>query len=543
MKQLQQDDDNCEREKVKGYQVLESFNKELPCASYKLKLSWDSVKERKIVSCQDISFGELIMVEQAFVKTMGLEFFDKYCHYCWKDLKGSGTPCLRCDQLLFCSTNCRDLLDKKYHSTECGFVSNFLEKDPKLLLVARMLIQTGIDKALKIWKNSKNLNDRETTKKYESNYESVLRLKYYKDDFELIEDYILDAIYLRMWLEKKSSDCCNWSDEKRFQLEQLILIHFYQIKINLISIPAPVDSTKINSSLNIGYGLFPTIAMFNHSCKPDIFIFNQDNHLRVYTAREIKAEQEIFFCYDASIFRHTYQDRKERLKLYRFECKCQHCLHKYTSPIIAYQCQHCHGPLFIHFDDSNSCSVCKSCLDKEAVKRVKKLVNEAFDKEQQGNKLLNQSKLDEGITLLSEAYNTLFEYLHRHNLKLDQVRSSLISCLSLFGHYDKAAKLSKLSAKVHQELFGLDSVEYGQAQINLINMKLCELQQAVEENQAEAKVIRNEATALIDDNIKRFKKLASNGMRQIGKSACSEPFQEEIDLLTKMSKSISFYDN
>ena len=76
----------------------------------------------------------------------------------------------------------------------------------------------------------------------------------------------------------------------------------------------------------IGAAVYPTLALFNHSCEPSLTRFFSGSTITVQTIKTIKKGEEIFENYGPLFFHSRKSERRERLKKqYWFDCCCPAC--------------------------------------------------------------------------------------------------------------------------------------------------------------------------------------------------------------------------
>ena len=76
----------------------------------------------------------------------------------------------------------------------------------------------------------------------------------------------------------------------------------------------------------IGAAVYPTLALFNHSCEPGLTRFFTGDTITVQTIKTIRKGEEIFENYGPLFFHSRRSDRRERLKKqYWFDCSCAAC--------------------------------------------------------------------------------------------------------------------------------------------------------------------------------------------------------------------------
>uniref|UniRef100_A0A8D8X1S2 SET and MYND domain-containing protein 4 n=1 Tax=Cacopsylla melanoneura TaxID=428564 RepID=A0A8D8X1S2_9HEMI len=99
---------------------LPSTNPVIPVASKSVTLSHNEHFGRSVTAVQDISPGEIIIVEQPTVSVLRPEtlFRLTHCHACLSRCVNSCIPCDTCD-VLYCDAECKVRSSKSYHRTEC----------------------------------------------------------------------------------------------------------------------------------------------------------------------------------------------------------------------------------------------------------------------------------------------------------------------------------------------------------------------------------------------------------------------------------------
>lgn len=79
-----------------------------------------------LVAKEDIEAGELLLVDQIYEKVINSN--ERYLR-CWNCTKFCWTciPCHKCANVIFCSTQCRNLAFKNHHNIECEIISVLLK--------------------------------------------------------------------------------------------------------------------------------------------------------------------------------------------------------------------------------------------------------------------------------------------------------------------------------------------------------------------------------------------------------------------------------
>lgn len=119
----------------------------------------------------------------------------------------------------------------------------------------------------------------------------------------------------------------------------------------------------------VAHGIFPAIAMLNHSCHPNCVVVTQLNgHLAVKVSQPIRAGSECFVSYvDILLPRHQRQATLKANK--EFDCTCMRCIDPSSFPaefkLDSIKCPNCHqstlkaaGERYVCFSELGGCSAC-----------------------------------------------------------------------------------------------------------------------------------------------------------------------------------------
>lgn len=159
----------------------------------------------------------------------------------------------------------------------------------------------------------------ENTSIYQSDYKSIEKLLTHSDEMSVDDlfHYSLTAYLLSEILKStKFFQCDQWKDRDNDQLHlaSILLKHIQQMICNAQTISISKknsgedilfdydndqrdDDDQQELSKRFASAIFPTCALMNHSCIPNIRCVFDQGYLRVYTARSIRRGEEIFNCY------------------------------------------------------------------------------------------------------------------------------------------------------------------------------------------------------------------------------------------------------
>ena len=154
-------------------------------------------------------------------------------------------------------------------------------------------------------------NESETkTSAYKSDYESIQKLITHTEQMSVddIFHYSLTAYLLSEIIKSTNFLQCHQlkkRDTEQILLASVLLKHIQQMICNAqtISITKSNEVTFDNDeeqdelTKRFASAIFPTCALMNHSCVPNIRCVFDQGHLRVYAARAIRQGEEILNCY------------------------------------------------------------------------------------------------------------------------------------------------------------------------------------------------------------------------------------------------------
>ncbi|XP_050308139.1 SET and MYND domain-containing protein 4-like [Anthonomus grandis grandis] len=345
------------QKKAKEYQELipafteERFvaGSEFVAANPKITVAQDSYQGRYAKAVEDIEAGTILVEEPAFSSVVDKDHALVNCQNCLTSVE-LPIACPGCADVIFCSTHCSRMATKSFHAVECGFQRNLFDSGASVncLLALRIIsqkpVQFFLDKRNKLKDFLKDSCKKNVVRKkiYRSDdYDNVFFLCRNQDlrkKEELIH-YSCMSIYLLRIL-KHGSYFGDYQDdiltEDELFIGSLILRHLQILQFNAHEVSELQNSTDLAQkspimftnyeNATIGAALYPTLALFNHSCDPSIVRYNIKNKIIVRAIKPIKADDIIYENYGPLYMTDTLEKRQEELKNnYWFECLCQPC--------------------------------------------------------------------------------------------------------------------------------------------------------------------------------------------------------------------------
>ncbi|KAK7604157.1 hypothetical protein V9T40_004430 [Parthenolecanium corni] len=206
-------------------------------------------------------------------------------------------------------------------------------------------------------------------------YEQVNNLEMHLDDVPVHDliSFSLTATLLILYLEKYSDFFTSSVRKSIDGVGFRLLKHMFQIVCNAFAakkscFKGKLDEDSLETCLEtFSTGLYPSAAMMNHSCDPNIITSFRYNTLIVRAGQQIKKGEEIFNCYGPHYRRRETEQRKEILKnQFYFDCKCKQCILAEVETT-KFLCLNCASPC-IRKDDSKKelkCTKCNAILKEQ----------------------------------------------------------------------------------------------------------------------------------------------------------------------------------
>ncbi|XP_008202496.1 SET and MYND domain-containing protein 4 [Nasonia vitripennis] len=311
---------------------------------------------RFAVATKDIQPGELLVVEKPHCSMLLGEYRLTHCHRCSiRIVAPYPASCYLCSSVAYCSPNCRDL-DERVHSIECGLLGSLWcsKASVTCMMALRAIIQKPYEEFIKAKSELKKTKGKLEIGKGKPfvgrDYKAFCNLVTHEDE-RTAED-LFHRAYMSAWLLRvlktssylpasvKTPDAAEIAlSEGETLVADAILYHLQMLQFNSHEIselvrPRGKPDLSKGKSLFIGGGVFPTVALFNHSCNPGVVRYFIGNTMVVRAIKTIPAGAEISENYGPIFTEEEENDRKRKLRLqYWFDCDCEAC--KNHWPLLA----------------------------------------------------------------------------------------------------------------------------------------------------------------------------------------------------------------
>lgn len=348
---------NKNKGEVPPYEAKLSFESHpnIPHMANAIALAANDKYGRHLVAKIDLKPGEIVMVEDPFVKVLEYEMIYSNCMYCFKDNCMNLIPCLISTHVMFCSMECHNEAWRGFYKYEAPITAALHElfNENHDVMTVRILLMgfalfNDLDRfmeyigTLKSETNPKtgcdiDYNTATTGDIYGAIYglskNEALRLP--KAQIEAATTSAVLFHILKTYTDLK--DKIKTKEHELFLKE--LLHHFSLLKgINSMGMTARLPTPVWDTNRLSGRGIFPISSFLSHSCAPNILRAVESRNILV-VMRPIKAGTPLFDSYLGGTHgRIKKTDRQVNLALnYQFKCDCIACEHdfplKYKLPV------------------------------------------------------------------------------------------------------------------------------------------------------------------------------------------------------------------
>ncbi|XP_035734855.1 SET and MYND domain-containing protein 4-like [Vespa mandarinia] len=348
---------------------------------------------RHAVATRNISPGEFLIIERPHCALLLAEYRLNHCHLCFTRIfVPMPAACNICSCIAYCSTRCRDK-DAEVHLRECNLLPPLWLSKASItcFLALRALLQRPFVEFVEMKERlTFNKEKRDISEKRPYNgddYESFYDLVTHED--ERSNEDIFHRAYIAAWLLRLMKTTTYLSDKDKtpdsaesnlskaeLLVAELLLHHLQLLQFNSHEISELTRPTKDTTlarakSIFIGGGVYPTVALLNHSCNPGVVRYFIGTTIVVRAIRTIEKGEEISENYGPIFTAMPENERKRNLRVqYWFDCKCEACtnhwpmLDEIDPTILRFKCdtgKSCGNILPIKTDTNEFMINCPKC--------------------------------------------------------------------------------------------------------------------------------------------------------------------------------------
>ena len=322
--------------------IARPLHAKYPALSGQLSVLYSQGRGRYVSAREDITAGTVLGVETALVSSLQEDHLLARCLHCFTEVL-AGLPCHSCAQVVFCSLQCRLSSMSSHHKFECRNL-HLIKSGPNFLAlraVTQRNVEYFLERRVSHFSNYDDSSGTElegprpylstdTVNLFNLARKEVSSEK--KMELFMIAAYLLKVLQQMKYFEGEKKNEKSLTEEEVYI--GMILAHFVGVtesnshlicevprdQLNFTSLP---DILRFNfEPQQIGFGINPTLAFFNHSCNPNTIKIQRGNRTILMAAQNIEKGEEIFDNYGSLFYT---SERAARLRDLGFSCGCEPC--------------------------------------------------------------------------------------------------------------------------------------------------------------------------------------------------------------------------
>ncbi|XP_015599275.1 SET and MYND domain-containing protein 4 [Cephus cinctus] len=399
---------------------------------------------RHAVASKDILPGDILVVEKPHSAVLLSEYRLSHCQLCFSRIVAPiPAACYACSCIAYCSPRCRDA-DAEAHLIECNILTTLWQSNASVtcLLALKAVTQRPFADLLKLQEHLKvNAGkSNEITKSHPyrgDHYEAFHGLVTHED--ERTADDLFHRAHMAAWLLrvlKRTSylpkDVIT-PDDAQHKLSEIeifiggLLLHNIQLlqfnahEISELQRPKFERTLANAKSIFIGGGVYPTVALFNHSCNPGVIRYFVGTTMIIRAVRTIMSGEEICENYGPIFTTTPEKERKRKLRLqYWFDCACEACteqwplLNEIDPRILRFKCDTgrvCGNILPVRTDSNEFMINCSKCTKSTNILKGLKALQDTDALFKIASRNLEEGKHDQALKAYLEILKLLDENL------------------------------------------------------------------------------------------------------------------------------------
>ncbi|XP_071744396.1 SET and MYND domain-containing protein 4-like [Lepeophtheirus salmonis] len=290
---------------------------------------------------RDINPGEIIAVDEPYVKQLDKEHIKTHCWHCLGRAP-LPIPCDNCSGVMFCSDVCLRLSSTSYHKYECGITDIIQNGGVGTWILAYRAISS---RPFSFWQNLDMKNSEEGGEDSEDPFYRYNVLETHENSRRfvvpaLMKEALTVVFFIRClnrrgyFPESKNYDDPD-CDPTLYPVELMLankLRKFIKIaSFNSHEVTEVIVRRKGNEdnvgARRVGTAINPYLALINHSCDPNhgrVWNSNKGT-ITAFATRLIREGEEIVDGYSATFSNRGKKDRHFVHDRYNFTCTCRAC--------------------------------------------------------------------------------------------------------------------------------------------------------------------------------------------------------------------------
>ncbi|XP_052868960.1 SET and MYND domain-containing protein 4 [Anopheles cruzii] len=394
----------------------------------------------------DLKPNTILLLERPHVSTLLEDYSLDHCSHCFKR---AAVPiaCARCSDVVFCSDECEAKANGSYHRYECGFLPTLWASGASITchMALRMITQQSAEYFLRIKPELAGLTYDQIDELPVEDYRKVYKLVTHEAT-RSAED-----LFQRTLMATLLASCLTLSSYAAESGTQdfiggLLLHNLQLLQFNAHEISELIREKEddIGKSTFIGGGLYPTLALFNHSCDPGVTRYYRGNQVCVRTVKTIAAGSMVAENYGPLFTQVPREERRETLRnQYRFECLCEPCVASWPlfkdmdASVIRFRCEGgkiCSNVLLIPGEINDFMVQCTECGEHTNIMKGLKSLQDTDKLFQTATKLHTAGEYEAALRKYVEMMVLMSEVLVPPYRDYHLCQQGLRACMLEFGN-------------------------------------------------------------------------------------------------------------
>lgn len=252
--------------------VLENRNSVIKSAENTVEIAYNDEVGRHVVAASDLKVGDVVAVEEPYMKVLTVENNLDHCAHCFKSAYNMDL-CNGCMQVMYCSQSCKSKSWSSHHYVECPILYTLISGGVhKLVLLAlRICIYAKAH-----YEQVPLFTKKYDFEEYSSNeYEEIHNLisnTHLRKTSDLFPRAVTAAVIYELVRAHTTFFHAN-ADVHLLEttFKELLLRHMQTGPLNFheISELAPSDN-GLFETVEVGAGAYSFLSLINHSCSPNV---------------------------------------------------------------------------------------------------------------------------------------------------------------------------------------------------------------------------------------------------------------------------------
>lgn len=405
---------------------------------------------RHAKALKDIQIGEDILRENSYVFALLQKYCKTHCQHCFKRTI-IPVACPQCIDVIFCSELCQQKAINGYHKYECGILSTIWESGASLN--CHLSLRIAASKDAKYFVNN-----------YDSFF-SVLTLEELKsvdpDDYRKVHNLVrhddkrsassfLQYSLMALFLNKCLIETNYFFEEKPIKAQNLIAaiilrnLQIAQFNTHEIFELHTSKSDVTSKTVFIGGGIYPTLALFNHSCDPGITKYFKGTMVNVQAIKPIMSGDIVAENYGPIFTQEPREERRSKMKeLYWFDCNCLACKNNWpqyeemTNDVIRFKCdseQICNNVLEIPVTCNDFMIKCVACGQHTNILKGLKVMQDSEIMKKTANRFYQAGEIKKSLEKYIDVLKIMSEVLCPPFTDYCQCQQNIKDCFLHFGN-------------------------------------------------------------------------------------------------------------